>query len=129
MNAETEIGFALFFSILRRSFGFLEVQFFTPLGDCMKFSTTFKSGMIAAGVAASALMGAQSALAVSVKVDQFIEAKDPWGMAAMNSANQEILCQVGAGLTNKGASLLSIHFKPLRMVDQCVQTSALDAES
>ena len=45
----------------------------------MKFSKQMKSGMIAAGVAASALMGAQSALAVSVKVDQFVEAKDPWG--------------------------------------------------
>ena len=49
----------------------------------MKFSTQMKSGMIAAGVAASALMGAQYALAVTVKVEQFVEAKDPWGMAAM----------------------------------------------
>ena len=44
----------------------------------MKFSKQMKSGMIAAGVAASALMGAQSALAVTVKVEQFVEAKDPW---------------------------------------------------
>ena len=44
--------------------------------------------MIAAGVAATALMGAQSALAVSVKVDQFVEAKDPWGMAAMKDREE-----------------------------------------
>ena len=48
----------------------------------MKFSTTLKSGMMAAGLVAG-LIGAQSALAVTVKVEQFIEAKDPWGMAAM----------------------------------------------
>ena len=34
-------------------------------------------------LAATGLMGAQSALAVNVKVEQFVEAKDPWGMAAM----------------------------------------------
>ena len=43
----------------------------------MKFGTTFKTGMIVAGVAAAGLMGAQSALAVTVKVEQFVEAKDP----------------------------------------------------
>ena len=34
-------------------------------------------------LAATGLMGAQSAMAVNVKVEQFVEAKDPWGMAAM----------------------------------------------
>ncbi len=52
-----------------------------------------------------------------------------WGMAAMNSANHDSLCQLGRGLTSSGASLLSIHLMPLRMVDQWVQTSALEAES
>src|SRR5690606_4554965 len=52
-----------------------------------------------------------------------------WEMDAMNSANQESLCQLGLGLTSNGASLLSIHFMPLTMVDQWFQTSAFDAES
>ena len=34
-------------------------------------------------LAATGLMGTQSALAVNVKAEPFIEAKDPWGMAAM----------------------------------------------
>ena len=34
-------------------------------------------------LAATGLMGTQSALAVNVKAEAFIEAKDPWGMAAM----------------------------------------------
>ncbi len=47
----------------------------------------------------------------------------------MNSANQESLCQLGLGLTSSGASLLSIHLRPLTIVDQWFQTSALDADS
>ncbi|MCY1234459.1 hypothetical protein D9M72_470420 [compost metagenome] len=47
----------------------------------------------------------------------------------MNSANQLSLCQLGRGLTSSGASLRSIHFRPLMMVDQWVQTSALEADS
>ena len=51
------------------------------------------------------------------------------GMAATNSAIQLSLCQVGAGFMSSGASLLSIHLRPLRMVDGWVQTSALEADS
>ena len=47
----------------------------------------------------------------------------------MNCANHEILCQLGLGLSSSGASLLSIHFKPLKMVDQWFQTSAFDADN
>ena len=47
----------------------------------------------------------------------------------MNSANQLSLCQLGLGLTKSGASLLSIHLIPLRMVDQWFQTSAFDADN
>ncbi len=52
-----------------------------------------------------------------------------FGMEAANSANHDSLCQLGLGLTSKGASFLSIHLMPLRMVDQWVQTSALEADS
>ena len=51
------------------------------------------------------------------------------GMAAMNSAIQLILCQVGVGFINRGASLLSIYFRPLMIVEGCVQTSALEADN
>ena len=47
----------------------------------------------------------------------------------MNSAIHDSLCQLGFGLTNKGASELSIHLRPLKIVPQRVQTSALDALS
>ena len=47
----------------------------------------------------------------------------------MNSANHESLCQLGFGLTSSGASLFSIHFRPLRIVVQCIQTSAFEADS
>ena len=50
-------------------------------------------------------------------------------MAAMNSRNHDNLCQLGLGLTSKGASFLSIHFRPLKMVELWFQTSALEAES
>ena len=52
-----------------------------------------------------------------------------FGMEAMNSANHDSLCQLGFGLTSSGASLLSIHFRPLSSVDGCVQTSALEADN
>ena len=51
------------------------------------------------------------------------------GIAATNSAIQLSLCQVGAGFMSSGASFLSIHFRPLMIVDGCVQTSALEADS
>jgi hypothetical protein len=47
----------------------------------------------------------------------------------MNSANHDSLCQLGLGLTSSGASLLSIHFRPLSTVEVWFQTSALEAES
>ena len=47
----------------------------------------------------------------------------------MNSANHDSLCQLGLGLIKSGASLLSIHFMPFNIVDQWVQTSALDADN
>ncbi|MNM73927.1 hypothetical protein D3C81_856730 [compost metagenome] len=50
-------------------------------------------------------------------------------MAAMNSANQLSLCQVGRGFTSSGASLRSIHLMPFTSVERWVQTSAFDAES
>jgi len=34
-------------------------------------------------LAATGLMSVQSAMAMNVKAEAFIEAKDPWGMAAM----------------------------------------------
>ncbi len=51
------------------------------------------------------------------------------GMAATKPANQLSLCQLGLGLTSSGASFLSIHLMPLRMVDQWFQASALEADS
>ena len=50
-------------------------------------------------------------------------------MAATNSAIQLSLCQVGLGLTSRGALAVSIHLSPLSTVDQPFQTSALLAES
>lgn len=47
----------------------------------MKFSTTVRSGMIAAGIATFGLMGTQSALALNVKAEVFQETESPWDMA------------------------------------------------
>ena len=47
----------------------------------------------------------------------------------MNSAIHENLCQLGFGLTSRGASLFSIHLIPLTIVLGWFQTSALDADS
>ena len=47
----------------------------------------------------------------------------------MNSANHEILCQLGLGLTSSGASLRNIHFRPLSRVEGWFQTSAFEADS
>ena len=51
------------------------------------------------------------------------------GMLAANSANHDSLCQLGLGLTSSGASLRSIHLRPLSKVEGWVQVSALEAES
>ena len=47
----------------------------------------------------------------------------------MNSANQENLCQLGAGFTSSGASLLKSHFMPFQTVAQLFQTSAFEADN
>ncbi len=47
----------------------------------MNISRMLKSGVIAAGIAATGLMGAQSALALNVTAEVFQESKNPWGMA------------------------------------------------
>ncbi|MEY3674073.1 MAG: hypothetical protein RJB47_781, partial [Pseudomonadota bacterium] len=47
----------------------------------MRFNKTIKSGMIAAGIAATGLMGAQNVLALNVTAEVFQAAKDPWDMA------------------------------------------------
>lgn len=47
----------------------------------MKFSITFKSAMVSAGIAATGLMGAQSAMALAVKAEVFQESESPWDMA------------------------------------------------
>ena len=47
----------------------------------MKYVTTVKTGMLAAGIAAFGLMGAQSAMAVVVKAEVFQESESPWDMA------------------------------------------------
>src|SRR5690625_1751669 len=51
------------------------------------------------------------------------------GMLPTNSAIQLYLCQEGLGFISNGASRLSIHFIPLKMVDVLFQTSALHADS
>jgi hypothetical protein len=48
----------------------------------MKISTKLKSGVIAAGIAASGLMGSQSVMALNVTAEVFQESKNPWGMPA-----------------------------------------------
>jgi len=47
----------------------------------VKFSITFKSAMVSAGIAATGLMGAQSAMALAVKAEVFQESESPWDMA------------------------------------------------
>src|SRR6266568_7818188 len=51
------------------------------------------------------------------------------GIAAINSASHEYLCQDGRKFIRSGASCLNIHFKPFAIVPQLFQTSALLAES
>ena len=53
----------------------------------------------------------------------------PLRAARTNSIIQDSLCQEGEGWTSSGASLRSIHFRPLRKVLGWFQTSALEAES
>jgi aldose sugar dehydrogenase len=47
----------------------------------MNISRKLKSGVIAAGIAATGLMGAQSAVALNVTAEVYQESKNPWGMA------------------------------------------------
>ena len=47
----------------------------------MKFSTTLKSVMVSAGVAASALMGTPAAMALTVTAEVFQQSENPWDMA------------------------------------------------
>ena len=47
----------------------------------MKFSTTFKSVVVSAGVAASALMGTPAAMALTVTAEVFQASENPWDMA------------------------------------------------
>ena len=47
----------------------------------MKFSTTFKSVVMSAGVAASALMGTPAAMALTVTAEVFQQSENPWDMA------------------------------------------------
>ncbi len=47
----------------------------------MKFSTTFKSVVVSAGVAASALMGTPAAMALTVSAEVFQQSENPWDMA------------------------------------------------
>ncbi len=49
-------------------------------------------------------------------------------MLATNDAIQEILCQVGVGLTSSGAPGVVIHLMPFQTVAQEFQTSALQTE-
>ena len=52
-----------------------------------------------------------------------------FGMAAMNSAIHDSLCQVGAGCTSSGAPGDIIHLSPFRTVAQLFQTSAFEADN
>jgi glucose/arabinose dehydrogenase len=47
----------------------------------MKFSTTFKSVVMSAGLAASALMGTPAAMALTVTAEVFQASENPWDMA------------------------------------------------
>ena len=47
----------------------------------MKFSTTFKSVMMSAGIAASGLMGTHAAMALTVNAEVFQQTENPWDMA------------------------------------------------
>ncbi|MFZ4498883.1 MAG: hypothetical protein ACOYMX_04180, partial [Burkholderiales bacterium] len=50
-------------------------------GGEMAAKFTLKGKWVSLGVAASALMAAQSAMAVDVQVEVFQKSKNPWGMA------------------------------------------------
>ena len=47
----------------------------------MKFSSTFKSVMMSAGIAASGLMGTHAAMALTVNAEVFQQTENPWDMA------------------------------------------------
>ena len=47
----------------------------------MKFSSTFKSVMMSAGIAASGLMGTHAAMALTVTAEVFQQTENPWDMA------------------------------------------------
>ncbi len=52
-----------------------------------------------------------------------------FGIAPMNCAIQEYLCQDGFGFTSSGAPGRVIHLMPLKIVDHRFHTSALEADS
>ena len=47
----------------------------------MKFSSTFRSVMMSAGIAASGLMGTHAAMALTVTAEVFQQTENPWDMA------------------------------------------------
>ena len=47
----------------------------------MKLSSTFKSVMMSAGIAASGLMGTHAAMALTVNAEVFQQTENPWDMA------------------------------------------------
>jgi len=47
----------------------------------MRFSTTFKSAMMSAGIAASGLLVTHAAMALTIKAEVFQETESPWDMA------------------------------------------------
>ena len=47
----------------------------------MRFTTTFKSAMMSAGIAASGLLVTHAAMALTVKAEVFQETENPWDMA------------------------------------------------
>lgn len=47
----------------------------------MKFSTPFKSTMVSAAIAATALLGSHAAMALTVNAEVFQESESPWDMA------------------------------------------------
>jgi glucose/arabinose dehydrogenase len=51
----------------------------------MKFSMTFKSGLMAAGVAALGALGTPNAMALAVKAEVFQESESPWDMAFLSN--------------------------------------------
>lgn len=64
----------------------------------MSFSTSLKSGMIVAGIAATGLMGSQAALALDVTAEVFQTSKDPWDMAFLPN-NTMFFTEKCAGLS------------------------------